>query len=50
MNYKGNSIIGDKSYGKSKRKFKKIDLNVEKNITCKKFGVYTPYNKKRSFL
>ena len=30
MNYKGNSILGDKSYGKSKKKFKKIDLNLEK--------------------
>ena len=32
MNFKGNPIIGDKSYGKSKKKFKKIDGNVEKNI------------------
>ena len=32
MNFKGNPIIGDKSYGKSKKKFKKIDRNVEKNI------------------
>ena len=32
MNYKGNSIVGDKSYGKSKKKFKKIDPNIEKKI------------------
>ena len=30
MNFKGNPILGDKSYGKSKRKFKKIDINIEK--------------------
>ena len=32
MNFKGNPILGDKSYGKSKKRFKKIDLNVEKKI------------------
>ena len=32
MNFKGNPILGDKSYGKSKRKFKKIDFNIEKKI------------------
>jgi len=32
MNFKGNPILGDKSYGKSKKKFKKIDLNIEKKI------------------
>jgi len=32
MNFKGNSILGDKSYGKSKKKFKKIDSNLEKKI------------------
>ena len=30
MNFKGNPILGDKSYGKSRKKFKKIDLNIEK--------------------
>jgi len=30
MNFKGNSILGDNSYGKTKKKFKKIDLNIEK--------------------
>ena len=32
MKFKGNSILGDKSYGKSKIKFKKIDPNLEKKI------------------
>jgi len=32
MNFKGNPIVGDKSYGKSKRKFKKINANIEKKI------------------
>ena len=32
MNFKGNSILGDKSYGKIKRKFKKIDPSLEKII------------------
>jgi len=32
MNYKGNSILGDKSYGKLKKKFKTIDLKIEKII------------------
>ena len=32
MNFKGNSILGDKSYGKSKKKFNKIDTNIEKKI------------------
>jgi len=32
MNFKGNPILGDKSYGKTKRKYKKIDLNIEKKI------------------
>ena len=32
MNFKGNSILGDKSYGKSKKKFKKIDPDIEKKI------------------
>jgi len=32
MNFKGNPILGDKSYGKSKRKFKEINANIEKKI------------------
>ncbi len=30
MNFKGNPVIGDKSYGKNKKKFKKINFEVEK--------------------
>ena len=32
MNFKGNPILGDKSYGKVKKKFKNIDPNLEKKI------------------
>ena len=32
MKYKGNPILGDRSYGGLKKKFKKIDLNIEKKI------------------
>ena len=32
MNFNGNPILGDNSYGKSKKKFKNIDLNIEKKI------------------
>ena len=32
MSFKGNPILGDKFYGKLKRKFKKIDENIEKKI------------------
>jgi len=32
MNYKGNPILGDRSYGKIKKKFKKIDPVIEKSI------------------
>ena len=32
MNFKGNPILGDKSYGKTKKKFKNIDKNIEKII------------------
>jgi len=32
MNFKGNPILGDKSYGKAKKKYKKIDMNLEKKI------------------
>ena len=30
--FKGNPILGDKSYGKSKKKFKEIDPDIEKKI------------------
>ena len=32
MNFKGNPILGDKSYGKTKKKYKKIDPIIEKKI------------------
>ena len=32
MSFKGNPIIGDQSYGKLKKKFKKIDPSIEKKI------------------
>ena len=32
MNFKGNPILGDRHYGKSQKKFKKIDINVELKI------------------
>ncbi len=32
MSFKGNPILGDRSYGKSKKKFKKIDPSIEKKI------------------
>ena len=32
MKFKGNPILGDKSYGQNKKKFKKININLEKKI------------------
>ena len=57
MNFKGNPIVGDKSYGKSKIKFKKIDINAEKNIKnfnrqalhAKSLGFIHPGTKKEVF-
>jgi len=57
MNFKGNPILGDKSYGKSKRKFKKIDFNIEKKINnfnrqalhAKSLGFIHPTTKKEIF-
>ena len=57
MNFKGNSIVGDKSYGKLKRKFKKIDPNIEKKINsfnrqalhAKSLGFFHPLTKKEVF-
>ena len=57
MSYKGNPILGDKSYGKSKKKFKKIDLNIEKKINsfkrqalhAKNLGFLHPTTKKEIF-
>ena len=57
MNFKGNSILGDKSYGKSKKKFKKIDPDIEKRINdfnrqalhAKSLGFIHPKTKKEVF-
>tara|TARA_B100000029_G_scaffold472485_1_gene513038 strand:- start:2522 stop:3505 length:984 start_codon:yes stop_codon:yes gene_type:complete len=54
MSFKGNSILGDKSYGKSKKKFKKIDPIIEKKINsfnrqalhAKSLGFIHPTTKK----
>ena len=57
MNFKGNSILGDKSYSKPKKKFKKIDLIIEKKINnfnrqalhAKSLGFIHPTTKKEIF-
>tara|TARA_Y100000590_G_C15662774_1_gene993321 strand:+ start:33 stop:1016 length:984 start_codon:yes stop_codon:yes gene_type:complete len=57
MNFKGNSILGDKSYGKSKKFFKKIDPNIKKEIDnfnrqalhAKSLGFVHPKTKKEIF-
>ena len=57
MNFKGNPILGDRSYGKSKKKFKKIDPNLEKKINnfnrqalhAKSLGFIHPKTKKEFF-
>ena len=57
MNFKGNSIFGDKSYGKANRKFKKIDPSIEKIIKnfnrqalhAKILGFVHPRTKKEIF-
>ena len=57
MNYKGNPILGDKFYGKSKKKFKKIDKKIEKEINsfnrqalhAKSLEFLHPKTKKRIF-
>jgi len=57
MNFKGNPILGDKSYGKIKRKFKKIDSNIEKKINsfnrqalhAKSLGFMHPRTEKKIF-
>jgi len=56
MNFRGNPILGDKSYGKTK-KFKKINTNVEKIINnfsrqalhAKSLGFIHPRSKKEIF-
>ena len=57
MNFKGNPILGDRSYGKTKKKFKKIDANLEKKINnfnrqalhAKSLGFIHPKTKKEEF-
>ena len=57
MNFKGNSILGDMSYGKSKKKFKKINQDVEKILNnfnrqalhAKSLGFIHPATKKEVF-
>ena len=48
MNYKGNSILGDKAYGKTKKKFKKIDIDIEKKIN--KFNRQALHAKSLAFI
>ena len=57
MSFKGNPILGDKSYGKSKKKFKKINTEVEKKINnfnrqalhAKSLGFLHPKTRKELF-
>ena len=57
MSYKGNSILGDQSYGRSKRKFKNINPVIEKQINnfnrqalhAKSLGFTHPKTKKNFF-
>jgi 23S rRNA pseudouridine1911/1915/1917 synthase len=57
MNFKGNPILGDKSYGKNKKKFKKIEINAEKKINdfnrqalhAKSLAFFHPRSKKEVF-
>ncbi|MDC1476002.1 RluA family pseudouridine synthase [Pelagibacteraceae bacterium] len=57
MNFKGNPILGDKSYGKSQKKFKKIDLKIEEKINnfnrqalhAKSLGFIHPRTQKEVF-
>jgi len=57
MNYKGNPIVGDKSYCKTKKKFKKIDSKIENQINnfnrqalhAKSLGFLHPKTKKEVF-
>ena len=57
MNFRGNSILGDKSYGKLKKKFKKIDTKIENKINnfnrqalhAKSLGFLHPKTRKEVF-
>ena len=57
MNFKGNPIVGDKSYGKSKKIFRNIDSKIENEINnfnrqalhAKSLGFFHPGNGKEVF-
>ena len=57
MNFKGNPILGDKSYGKTKKKFKKINSDVEEKLNnfnrqalhAKSLGFFHPRTGKEVF-
>ena len=57
MNFKGNPILGDKSYGKSKKKYKNINEEIEKKIInfkrqalhARSLGFIHPKNKEKLF-
>ena len=57
MNFKGNPILGDKSYGKSKKSFKNINKDLEKKINsfdrqalhAKSLGFIHPRTRKEVF-
>ena len=57
MNFKGNSILGDRSYGKLRKKFKRINRDFEKILNsfsrqalhAKSLGFIHPVTKKEVF-
>ena len=57
MNFKGNPILGDRSYGKSKKKFKKIEKSIEIEINkfnrqalhAKSLGFFHPRTNKELY-
>ena len=57
MNFKGNPIMGDKSYGKAKKKFRDININIEKRLNnfnrqalhAKSLGFFHPKKNKEIF-
>ena len=57
MNFKGNPIVGDKSYGKSKKNLKNLDLEKKKinnfnrqALHAKSLGFIHPRTGKENFL
>ena len=57
MSFKGNPILGDKFYGRSRKKYKKINTDIEKKINsfnrqalhAKSLGFIHPATKKEIF-